>query len=42
MKALNVLTLWLAQQEGRGVSELEIIDARTNPVRGIRQLAQYS
>ena len=27
--------LWLAQQEGRGVSELEIIDARTTPVRGV-------
>ena len=36
VKALNVLyLLWLAQQEGRGVSELEIIDARTTPVRGV-------
>lgn len=36
IKALNVLyLLWLAQKEGRGVSELEIIDARTTPVRGV-------
>ena len=36
IKALNVLyLLWLAQQEGRGVSELEIIDARRTPVKGV-------